>query len=111
MTTLLPQDADENVIPAVRLRPAGAHSVSVGDESARNATAFAAGTRIVSLYATGPVYLRFGDETVTATDEDHYFPQGVYYDLAIGGGKVAHYTHVAALRVTADCTLYISEKE
>jgi hypothetical protein len=48
---------------------------------------------------------------VTATESDHYFPQGVYYDLAIGGGKTAHYTHVAALRVSSDCTLYISEKE
>jgi hypothetical protein len=111
MTTLLPQDADENIIPAVRLKPNGAQSISVTSSSARNGTAFAADTRIISLYATGPVYVKFGDSSVTATTSDHYFPQGVYYDLSIGGDKVAHYTHVAALRVTSDCTLYISEKE
>lgn len=111
MPTFLPTDMDDNVIPAVRLKSGGAHSVSVTGTSARNTTAFNAETRIVSLYATGPVYVKFGDSSVTATSSDHYFPSGVYYDFAVGGGKVGHYTHVAALQVTSGCTLYISEKE
>ena len=111
MSTLLPKDADNNIIPAVRLKDGGAQSVSVTAVSAHTAQAFDSGTRVVSLYATGPVYVRFGDETVTATTADHYFPTGVYYDFAIGGGQVAQFTHVAALRVSSDCTLYISEKE
>lgn len=111
MPTLLPTDVDENVIPAVRLRPGGAHGIAATIISARNAVAFNTDTRVVSLYATGPVYIRFGDSGVTATASDHYFPAGVYYDFAVGGGRVKQHTHVAALRVSADCTLYISEKE
>ncbi len=112
MTTLLPKDADDNAIPALRLKENKAHSISVTSSSARNSTAFDAGTRVVSLYATGAVYLRFGAGTVTATSADHYFPAGVYYDVAIAGGaKGPQLTHVAALRAEQDCTLYISEKE
>ena len=111
MPTFLPTDMDDNVIPAVRLKQAGAHSISVTAVSARNTVAFNSETRVVSLYATGPVFVKFGDATVTATASDHYFPSGVYYDFSIGGGKVGHYTHIAVLQESAACTLYISEKE
>jgi hypothetical protein len=111
MPTLLPKDSDNNIIPAVRLKDGGAHSLAVTAAAARTADAFSADTRIVSLYATSPVYLRFGDSSVTATASDHYFPSGVYYDFAIGGGAVPQYGYVAALRVSADGVLYISEKE
>lgn len=111
MPTLLPTDSDNNVIPAVRLRDGGAHSIAVTDATARNGDAFNAETRIVSLYATGAVYIKFGDAGVEATSSDHYFPAGIYYDFAVGGGRVDQYTHVAALRVSSDCALYISEKE
>lgn len=113
MTTMLPVDSNDNAIPAVRLKPDGAHTIAVTTlASAVNETAFDAATRIVSLYATGPVFVRFGgDDTVEAASGDHFFPAGVYYDFAVGGGRVGHYTHVAALGVDADCTLYVSEKE
>ena len=114
MTTLLPKDADNNVIPALRLRSTGgAHTIAATGTSARNSTAFAAGTKVVSVYATGPVYLRFGDGTITAAASDHYFPQGIYYDFAIQGGdaKGPHSTHLAVLATDVDCTVYVSEKE
>lgn len=111
MPTLLPTDLNNNAIPAVRMRDGGAHAVNVTATSARNSTAFDADTRIISLYATGPVYLKFGSSSVTATTSDHYFPSGIYYDLAIGGDDVKQYTHVAVLRADTDCVLYISEKE
>jgi len=112
MTTLLPTDANDNLIPAMRLRSSGSHTISaLTSGSARTSTAFNTGTRVVSLYATGPVFLKFGDETVTASNSDHYYPTGVYYDFAIGGDEVDQYTHVVALAADADCTLYISEKE
>lgn len=113
MTTLLPLDSDNNPIPALRLKDSGAHSISVSGTSARNSTAFSADTKVVSIYATGPVYLAFGDSSVAATTSDHYFPEGVYYDVAISGGagKGAHDTHVAALQADSACTLFISEKE
>ena len=113
MPTLLPKDADNNAIPALRLKNGGAHTLTVTASSVRNATAFDGDTKVVSVYATGAVYLKFGDETVTATTADHYFPAGVYYDIAIGGGtgKGAQHTHVAALRADANCSVYLSEKE
>ena len=111
MTTYLPKDVDDNPIPAVRLSDGGAHEITTGASSVRNSTAFNADTRLISLYATEDVYVNFGDDTVTAANTDHFFPKGVYYDLAIGGGKVNQYTHVAALQVSAAGKLYISEKE
>ena len=111
MTTYLPRDAHGHPIPAVRLKSGGAHSIAATASSARNSTGFAATTRVVSLYATGPVYVKFGNSSVTATSSDHYFPTGVYYDFAIGGDETAQYSHIAVLRVTADCNVYVSEKE
>lgn len=112
MPTLLPRDSENNVIPAIRLKSPGAHSIAATATSARNSTAFASDTQIISLYASVPVYVKFGTSSVTASSGDHYFPAGVYYDFSIGGGKVNHYTHVAVLRVgSTDGTVYISEKE
>lgn len=112
MATLLPKDSENNVIPAVRLKPDGAHTINATATSARNAVAFAADTQVISFYATVPVYMKFGGASVSATSADHYFPAGVYYDFSIGGGKVSHYTHVAVLRVgSSDGVVYVSEKE
>lgn len=111
MSTFLPQDSNDYPIPALRLKNGGAHAVAFSVSSARNGSAFADTTRIVSLYATAGVFVKFGDASVTATSSDHYFPAGVYYDVSIGGDKTAHYTHVAVLAADGDGTVYVSEKE
>lgn len=111
MTTLLPKDADNNPIPAIRLKEGGAHSITTSAASAKNAVAFDPKTLIVSLFATEDVYIKFGDSSVVATASDHFFPKGIYYDVAIGGDKVAQYTHLAALQASAAGTVYLSEKE
>ncbi len=113
MTTLLPKDADSNIIPVLRLKTGGAHTISATASSARNSTGFSEDTQVVSLYATGPVYVKFGASTVTAANTDHYFPEGIYYDFAISGGdsKGPHFTHVAVIAAGSNCTVYISEKE
>ena len=111
MSTKLPMDVNDNPIPALRLKNAAAHTLSITASSTRNTTAFDPDTRIISLYATTDLYLKFGDSAVTATSSDHFFPAGIYYDIAIGGDGAGHYTHLAALRLTADGNLYISEKE
>lgn len=111
MSTFLPQDSNDNPIPALRLKSGGAHSISATASSARNSTAFSADTKIVSLYTDIAVYVRFGDSSVTASTSDHYFPAGLYYDVALGGENTVHYTHVAVLRADTDGTVYISEKE
>lgn len=114
MTTLLPKDADNNVIPALRLRSSGGgHAIAATSVSARNMIAFSPETKVVSVYATGPVYLKFGGPGVTSSNTDHYFPAGVYYDFAISGGgaKGPHNTHLAVLAAGANGTVYVSEKE
>lgn len=111
MSTFLPQDSNENPIPALRFKAGGAHAISASTSSARNSTAFNSNTRVISFYATTPVYVKFGSSSVTAANTDHYFPAGVYYDIAIGGGPAAHYTHVAVLTLTGTGTVYVSEKE
>ena len=111
MPTILPQDSNDNPIPALRLKSGGAHTISAASTSARNSTAFDADTRVVSVYAAVPVYIAFGDLTVTASTSDHYFPEGIYYDFAIGGEQAAHNTHMAVLRADIDGPVYVSEKE
>jgi len=111
MPTILPQDSYDNPIPALRLKDGGAHSISASGTAARNSTAFDDATRVLSVYASVPVYLKFGDSGVTATSSDHYYPEGVYYDFAIGGEQAAHYTHLSVLAVSSSGSVYISEKE
>ncbi len=113
MSTLLTTYDDNNPIPAMRLKPGGAQSIAATASSARNATGFDTATRVVSVYATGAVYLRFGNASVTAANTDHYFPAGLYYDFSVRGGdtKGAQHTHLAVLAAGSNCTVYISEKE
>lgn len=113
MTTLLPKDADNNIIPALRLRDNGAHTLSTSIASTRNSVAFDEDTKVISIYATEPVFINFGDVTTVATASDHYFPAGIYYDVAISGGsgKGGQNMYIAALAAEADGVLYVSEKE
>ncbi len=111
MSTIMPTDTNDQPIPALRLKPAGSHHIAASTVSARNASAFADDTKIASLYATVPVFVKFGDVNVVATTSDHYFPAGLYYDFAIGGEKTAHYTHIAVLSADQAGDVYISEKE
>ncbi|MGQ0527339.1 MAG: hypothetical protein ACT4OY_04825 [Alphaproteobacteria bacterium] len=111
MPTTLPLDTARNPIPALRLKASGAHTVAASGTSARNSTAFNDATKIVSLYSTAAVYIKFGTSSVTAAVTDHYFPAGTYYDFAVGDADVGHYTHVAVLQVSDAGTVYISEKE
>jgi len=112
MPTQLPLDSNNHPIPAMRLRAGGgAHTISATGTSARNSTAFSSETRVVSVYATQPVYLKFGGASVTAANTDHYFPADVYYDFAIGSERTGQSTNLAVLAVSTNGTVYISEKE
>ncbi len=108
---MLPLDSNNHPIPALRLKDDGAHAISASSSSARNSAAFSTDTSVISVYATVPVYLKFGDNTVSASSSDHYFPAGVYYDFAIGDTASGHNTHLAVLRADVDGSVYISEKE
>lgn len=109
--TLLPQDQNDNPIPALRMKSGAAHKIAAGTSSTANATAFETSTKIIGLYADVPVYIAFGNSSVTATTNDHFFPAGIYYDVSIGGDHSAHHTHIAVLQADTAGTLFISEKE
>jgi len=113
MTTLLPKDADNNIIPALRLKDGGAHKITSGATAQKNTNPFDEETKIVSLYTTSPIYIKFGDASITATTADHFFPAGTYYDFAISGGasKGAQHNYVSVLQVSETGTVFISEKE
>lgn len=111
MSIILPQDQDGNPVPAIRLKADKAHTINSSGSSARNSTAFDGQTRVVSVYATEPVFIAFGDDSVTASSSDHYFPANVYYDFSIGGDKVGQYSHLAVIAASAAGVVYISEKE
>ena len=109
--TLLPVDSNDNVIPALALKPDGAKTVSAMTSiSTRNATPFDSATRVLSLYADVPVYIRFGEANVEAGSSDHYFPANVYYDFSIRGNGSDHTPYVAVLAAEENGTVYISEK-
>lgn len=116
----MPQDSKGNTMPAIGLVDGGAHKISATvANSARNANAFKPKTCIVSVYATGPVFIKFGGSDVAAAATDHYFPEGIYYDFAVGSYSSVGYpanienqkTHLAVRAVTGNCDVYISEKE
>ena len=110
--TSQPLDSNNHPLPALRLKKNGAHIIAASATSARNTAAFDEGTKIISIYATAPVYIAMGGPDVTAGSGDHFYPGGIYYDFAIEGQGAAHYTHIAVLRADGvDGTVYISEKE
>lgn len=110
MSTKLPLDVNDNPIPALRFKIDGAHQINSGTSSARNTTAFNADTRVIGLYATQDIYVNFGGASTTATTQDHFFPGGLYYDIALGGNGTSHYTHLAVLQASNAGQVYISEK-
>lgn len=112
MPTFLPRDDDFHPIPALRLKPDGAHSITVNAASARNAAAFAPGTRVVAVHSDVPAYIRSGDSAVAATATDHFLPAGTYLYLSVGDSRQLRHTHIAAVAADAlDGTLHISEME
>lgn len=108
--TFMPRDNDGGIIPVLGYRTGGAHKLAVAGASG-NAGPFFSGTKVVSLYADGPLYFSFGAAGVTASVTDHFLPPGTMIDVAIGGQKRAQKNYLAAIRAAGDCTLYISERE
>jgi hypothetical protein len=107
----MPFDDNLHPIPVLRFKEDGAHRIEAGSVSQRNATPFDPQTRVVGIFATGPVFLKTGNSSVTATAADHYFPGNVYYDLALGDSRRTQHTHLAVIAASDPCIVYISEKE
>ncbi len=108
----MPKDLNDNPIPALRLKNGGSHKINVSTSSAINSNAFNEKTRVISIYSDVDTYIAFGDSSIIATSNDHFFPANTYYDIAIGGGNNnPNYRHIAVLQVNQSGNFYISEKE
>lgn len=106
-----PLDANLNPIPVLALKPSGAHTIAAASGVNRNAVAFPPTTKVVSVYATVPVFIQFGLSDVNASAASHYFPDGIYYDFALNAEAESVVTHLAVIRAgTTDGTVYVSEK-
>ena len=106
--TELPRDTRGFGIPVLRPAIAGAQTVAVTNTTNRNSTAFKADTKIISIYSTQDVHIEIGTSAVEATTSDHFIPASTYMLFSVMVGIVP-FTHIAAIRATADGTLYISE--
>jgi hypothetical protein len=98
----LPHDKNSSPVPA--LFPALQQTVAVAVGSARTAANFGANTLAVELTPTTDMFVLFGDSTATADSGDIYLASGVVYTYATGGNS-----RIAAIRSTADGTLYVTE--
>jgi hypothetical protein len=105
----MPLDQRGNPVPTLGYLDGGDFVLTVTATSARNSTPFNAQTRVISIYATVPCFIRLGNNTVTATTGDHFIPDGTYLDIAVGPNTKDR--HLAVIRATSDGTLYISERE
>lgn len=112
MSTLLPRDDNDQVIPALRLKPDGAHTLPVTGTPRTVPSPFAPSTRVIAVYATAPARLRTGTAGVEAAGTDHYLPAGVYLYLSLGDGRKERHTHLSVLSAgEGDGTLHLSEME
>jgi len=102
MATTLAQDQDE--FEPIQALPLGTtQTVSVTNSSAANSTAFVAGTTVVRVVSTTDCHIIFATSP-TATTSTAYLPANqVEYFKATAGEKIA------AIRASADGTLYVTE--
>jgi len=114
MPTCMPTDASGRSIPVLRLRASGAQTLPVSTSaSSRTSRPFLAGTRVISVYATVPMFLASGDANVSASQADHFLPEGTYVDLSLGSdlSPQGRHDYLAAVALDTNGQLYISERE
>lgn len=102
--TTYPQGGDGRSLHA--LFPARAQSIAFTVTSARNSADFAEGVKVVDLYATQDVFVKFGTSSVTAATTDVFVKASTITRYATHANL-----RLAAIRSTADGTLFITELE
>jgi len=110
MPMILPTDANGFPVPALSLRPGGAHKINaVTTSSVRNSAAFASDTGVISIYADGPIYFRLGNASTTASNTDHYLPPANILYIATHSAGAGRASYLATLAADYNCTVYVSE--
>lgn len=104
------RDENHHPVPVFRRRAGLAHNVEVAAGNA-SLIEFDSKTTIVSFWAEGTVYLKFGDENIIATADDHALPAGVVdYEPLIDQALKKVATHVSVYSEDG-VNFYLSERE
>jgi hypothetical protein len=111
MSTFLPRDDDHAPIPALRLKPDGAQTLTLSATAVRNTQAFSPRTRVIAVTATAAAFIRTGEAGVVASPADHYLPAGVYLYLSLGDQRAGAHRYIAAVEADGGGELHISELE
>ena len=99
-------DANGNAFPV--FSRGAAHNISVSNST--EVIQLTAGARLVSYWATGTVFIEFGDNTVQADQNSHAVPAGLveWEDLTDNKGKVIA-SHISVY-CTEGAEFYVSER-
>lgn len=103
--TRLVRDIYDAPVPVLGFGAAQHLTVNAG---ATRSAAFSAGVEVLMISSNADVYLKFGDNTVTASTSDHYLPAGVLITVSLrtASGNIA--TNLSVYCAGA-ATFHISE--
>jgi hypothetical protein len=107
----LPEDNRGHPVHALSFGGA-AHQIELtgAAPTARNATAFADGTKVIRIYHHGPVFFKLGDDTVTADNTDHYYLGNFQGPMDIFVKDATHISfHCEVVETGGTTTVYVSE--
>lgn len=98
-------DDNLNAVPVMQPIAGSDYETAVTGVTNRNTTAIA--EKVVGLQATVDLFIKLGDGTVTAAEDDYdaHIPEGGYREYEMAGN-----THIAAIKKTGanDGVLYIN---
>lgn len=103
MTESMHVDQNTNPVPVMRPVNGSDYEITVTGTAAANATAIV--EKVVGLYATEDMFLKFGDDEVVAADDDYdvFLPGGHYREY-----EMEHDEYVSAIQATTGGVLYIN---
>lgn len=109
MTLHSTRDDRQNPIPVFRRRDTLAHNVTVAANNHQR-VAFDDKTKLISFWSEGIVFVKFGDDTVTATANDHAIaPGNIEYEPLIDEQGKAAITHMSFFS-TSEVVVHVSER-
>ena len=103
----LPKDIRGGFAQALKPIPGEGQTLSVTSTSVQSAD-FELDTKVISVYSTTDCFIEVGDTNVVATNADQFLPANTFMFISVADlSDVA----IAAIRSTADGTLYVGEWE
>jgi hypothetical protein len=108
--TKQPRDDGNTAIPVLGYRYRSGQALAISSSSARSA-AFAASTRVISVYSSVDTFIEIGDSSVTAAlNSSAFIPAETYIDIALTSSLALRDQKYLAAVASSSGTLYISER-